>query len=383
MDQATRAQFMEGLEAFVRGRLRPHEDAVERAGALPEGVKAEMRAMGLYGLSIPEEFGGLGLNAEEEVEATIRIAHVSPAFRSEVGTNNGLGSQAILAAGTGAQKAQYLPKLAAGMIGAFALTEPDSGSDAASLKTTARRDGDHYVLNGTKRFISHASDAGLFVVMARTDPAAPGPRGISAFIVERDAPGLSAAQPYETLGLHGSDLADLHFDDCRVPASALLGGVEGGGFRTAMATLDRGRLQVAAACVGNAERLIEEAATHALTRRQFGAEIGSFQLVQAMLAESEAERLAGRSMVLETARALDRGEPVTRAAAACKLFCSEMVGRVADRAVQIHGGYGWIRGSAVERFYRDVRIYRLYEGTSEIQKLVIARDLLREWRERL
>jgi acyl-CoA dehydrogenase len=315
----------------------------------------------------------------QEVQVAFVLGGTSPAFRSLIGTNNGIGSQGIILDGTEEQKARYLPRLATGdIIGAFALTEPNSGSDAASLTTTARRDGDSYVLNGTKRFITNAPEARLFTVMARTHPEDKGAGGISAFLVEAGTPGLHIGAFDKKMGQKGSHTADVMFEDCRVPATQLLGGKEGQGFKTAMKVLDRGRLHIAAVCVGVAERLIREALRYALERQQFGKAIGEFQLIQAMLADSRTEAYAARCMVQDAAARRDAGRNVSTEASCCKLFASEMVGRVADRAVQIFGGAGYIADYGIERFYRDVRLFRLYEGTSQIQQLVIARNMMRE-----
>ena len=363
--------LLDSLQRFVRGRLVPAEDEVARTDDIPQALVADMRDMGLFGLTIPEAYGGLGLTMEEEVFAAFELGQTSPAFRSRVGTNNGIGSLGLISAGTEEQKQRYLPRMATGeLLASFALTEPDAGSDAASLRTSARRTDQGWVLNGTKRYITNAPEAGLFTVFARTGA------GISAFLVERDAPGLLVGPPDEKMGQKGAHTADVLLQDCRVPPEALLG-EEGRGFSIAMRTLDRGRLHIAAVCVGVAERLVRDALRYAAERRQFGKPIAAFQLVQAMLADSQAETFAARAMVLEAARGRDAGAPVMLEASCCKLFASEMLGRVADRAVQVHGGAGYMSDYPVERFYRDVRLYRLYEGTSQIQQLVIAREMLR------
>jgi acyl-CoA dehydrogenase len=338
-----------------------------------------MRELGLFGLSIPEEYGGLGLTMEEEVLAAFEIARTSPAFRSLIGTNNGIGSQGLIIDGTDEQKHYYLPKLASGeLIASFALTEPGSGSDAASLRTTAVRDGDHYVINGTKRFITNAPEAGIYTVMARTNPEIKGASGISAFIVEKGTPGLSLGKIDKKMGQKGAHTCDVIFENCRVPAANIIGGKEGVGFKTAMKVLDKGRLHISAICVGAAERMLDDALRYAMERKQFGQPIAEFQLVQAMLADSRAEIYAARSMVLDAARRRDDKQDVSTEASCCKLFASEMCGRVADRAVQIHGGAGYVSEYAVERFYRDVRLFRIYEGTTQIQQLVIARNMIRD-----
>lgn len=367
--------LVEMVRRFVRERLLPAEARVEDENAIPPEIIAEMRALGLFGMSIPEEHGGLGLTMEEEVRVAFELGYASPAFRSVIGTNNGIGSQGIIADGTEAQKRYWLPRMATGeVIGSFALTEPDVGSDAGAVKTTARRDGDHYVLNGTKRYITNAPVADVFTVMART--GGPGPAGVTAFLVPKDSPGLSLGPIDRKMGQRGTRTSDVIFDDCRIPADSVIGGVEGVGFKTAMKVLNRGRLHISAVCVGAAERLCDEAVRFARERVQFGKPIAEHQLIQAMLADSSTEAFAGRAMVLEAARRFDAGDRVIQQAASAKLFCSEMVGRVADRAVQIHGGAGYMQDYPVEHFYRDVRLFRLYEGTSQIQQLIIAREML-------
>ena len=378
LDTETFNQLRDNVRRFVRERLTPHEAQVGETNEIPAAVLDEMRAIGLYGLTIPPAFGGLGLNTEEEVQIAFELGWTSPALRSAFGTNVGIGSQGIVLDGTDAQRENYLPRLASGEItSSFALTEPDSGSDAGALRTTARRDGDDYVIDGTKRFITNAPRAGLFTLMARTNPDEKGARGVSAFLVEAPRPGLSIGKPDLKMGQHGSLTADVIFDNCRVPASALLGGVEGQGFKTAMKVLDRGRLHIAAVASGIAERLIHDSTHYAMERQQFGKPIGEFQLIQAMLADSRTESYAARTMIMDAARRRDLGEDVTEEIACCKLYASEMVGRVADRAVQVHGGSGYIADHVIERFYRDVRLFRLYEGTSEIQRIIIARSMIK------
>ena len=378
-DQEVLNQLVDTIHRFVRDRLIPAEQSVAENDAIPEDIAREMKEMGLFGLSIPEEYGGLGLTMEEEALVAFEIGHTSPAFRSFFGTNNGIGAQGMLIDGTEEQKQKYVPRLATGeVISSFCLTEPDVGSDAASLKTRADKDGDHYILNGTKRYITNGPEAGLYTVMARTDQNNKGAGGITAFIVEGDTPGLIRGKPDVKMGQKGAHVCDITFEDCRVPAENIIGGKEGQGFKTAMKVLDRGRLHISAVCVGVAERLIEDALRFAMERKQFGAPLADHQLIQAMLADSRAEAFAGRSMVLEAARSKDAGKNVSLDASCCKLFCAEMVGRVADRAVQIHGGAGYMAEYAVERFYRDVRLFRIYEGTTQIQQIVIARGMVRD-----
>jgi len=377
-DQETMTVLLDTLSRFVRERLVPAENEVAETDQIPPDVVDDMRELGLFGLCIPEEYGGLGLTMEEEVLAAFEIAKTSPAFRSLVGTNNGIGSQGLIVDGTEEQKRDYLPRLASGeLIASFALTEPGSGSDAASLRTTAVRDGDFYVINGTKRFITNAPEAGIFTVMARTNPDVKGAGGISAFIVEKGTPGVFIGKTDKKMGQKGAHTADVIFENCRVPAANLIGGKEGVGFKTAMKVLDKGRLHIAAICVGVAERMLDDALRYAVERQQFGKAIADFQLIQAMLADSKAEIYAARSMVLDAARRRDNKEDISTEAACCKMFASEMCGRVADRAVQIHGGAGYVSEYAIERFYRDVRLFRIYEGTTQIQQLVIARNMIR------
>jgi len=384
LDPDTLEQLTTTIRRFVDEKLIPREREVAQTDSIPAEIVESMRDLGLFGLSIPEEYGGLALNTAEEVQVMFQLSRAAPAFRSVVGTNVGIGSQGIVIDGTDEQKAAYLPKLASGeIIGSFALTEPDVGSDSGSVKTLALRDGNHYVLNGTKRFITNAPYAGVFTVMARTNPEIAGARGVSAFVVDRHTPGLSLGKPEKKMGQQGAHVCDVIFENCRVPASALIGGIEGQGFKTAMKVLDKGRLSIAAACVGLAERLIDDMVDYALQREQFGQKIADFQLVQAMIGESRAEALAARAMTLMTAQRRDAGENVIADASSCKMFASEMVGRVADRCVQIHGGNGYIAEYAAEQLYRDARLFRIYEGTTQIQQLVIARDELRKGKERL
>lgn len=381
-DQETKSLLIDTVRRYVRERLVPLEAEVAEKDAIPSSVRTEMAEMGLFGMSIPEEYGGLGLDMRTEVEIVRELGWTSPAFRSLIGTNNGIGSQGLLMDGTTAQKQAWLPRMASGeIIASFGLTEPDAGSDAASLKTRAVREGNEYVLNGTKRFITNAPHAGVFTIMARTDPTNMGAGGISAFVVDAKSDGLSLGVPSKKMGQRGAPVCDVILEDVRAPAANLIGGREGQGFKTAMKVLDRGRLHISALCCGIAERLIHESVTYARDRKQFSQPIGEFQLIQAMLADSRTESFAALSMVRETAKRMDEGIKISTDAACCKYFASEMVGRIADRAVQIHGGAGYIQDYAVERFYRDVRIFRLYEGTSQIQQILIGRAMMRDAQE--
>jgi acyl-CoA dehydrogenase len=375
-DADLRNQLLETIRRFVDERLIPLEVRVSEEDAIPEDALADMRALGLFGLTIPQEYGGLGLSMEDECRVLFEFCRCSTAFRSAFGTSVGIGSQGIVMFGTEAQKQKWLPRIATGeIVSSFALTEPEAGSDSGSVTTRAVRDGDHYVLTGTKRYITNAARAGLFTVMARTDPTVKGGAGVSAFLVPRDLPGLSVGKPEKKMGQQGAHVHDVIFDGVRVPAENRLG-EEGQGFRIAMQVLDRGRLHISSVCIGVAERLIAEGLAYAAERKQFGQPIANFQMIQAMLADSRTEANAARAMTLDAARKRDAGERVTLEAACCKLFASEMAGRVADRTVQIFGGAGYVAGVA-ERFYRDVRLFRIYEGSSEIQRLVIAREMMK------
>jgi acyl-CoA dehydrogenase len=377
-DPETFNALLDTINRFVRERLVPAESIVDETDQIPADIISQMKEMGLFGLTVPEEYGGLGLTMEEEVMAMLAMGQTSPAYRSLFGTTVGIGSQGILMDGTPEQKAAYLPRLATGeIIASFALTEPDAGSDAASLRTTAIRDGDYYVVNGTKRYITNAPHAGIFTLMARTNPEDKGAGGVSAFIVDAGTPGITIGKIDKKMGQRGAHTADVIFENCRVPASQIIGGKEGQGFKTAMKVLEKGRIHIAAICVGVAERMLRDALSYAMDRKQFGQPIAEFQLVQAMLADSQAEIYAARCMVIDAARKRDDSLDVSTEASCCKLFASEMCGRVADRAVQIFGGAGYLSEYGIERFYRDVRLFRLYEGTSQIQQIVIARNMVR------
>ncbi|MEX3922438.1 acyl-CoA dehydrogenase family protein [Paraburkholderia sp. BR10936] len=377
-DQETMNVLLDNVARFVRERLVPNEERVAETDEIPADIVDDMKAMGLFGLTIPEQYGGLDLTMEEEVLVMFELGKTSPAFRSIIGTTVGIGSQGIVIDGTDEQKATWLPKLASGeIIASFALTEPGAGSDAASIKTRAERRGDHYVVNGTKRFITNAPQAGMFTLMARTNPDEPRAGGITSFIVDAKTPGISFGKRDKKMGQRGAHTCDVIFEDVKVPAKNIIGGKEGVGFKTAMKVLDKGRIHIAAICVGVAQRMLDDALRYAMEREQFGEKIAEFQLVQAMLADSQTELYAARCMVLDAARRRDAGQNVSTEAACAKLFASEMCGRVADRAVQIFGGAGYMSDYGIERFYRDVRIFRIYEGTSQIQQIVIARNMIR------
>jgi acyl-CoA dehydrogenase len=366
--------LLAAVRQFVRTECLPLEEQVDRNDEIPEPLVQRMREIGLFGHSIPEAFGGAGLTTEELSLVNIEVSQVATTFRARFGGNTGIASESIVVDGTPEQKQKYLPRLASGeLTGCFALTEPEAGSDATAQKTVAVREDDSFVISGQKCFITNAPIANLFTIFARTDPDAKGAKGITAFLVERGTPGLSTPAPYRKMGQHGSPVGEVKLDRVSVQSSAIVGGIEGQGFRTAMKTLNKQRINLAALCIGPAIRLVEEMAKHAQSRRQFGQPIGDFQLVQQMIAESNTEVHAARALVLETARKRDDGDDVTMEASMCKLFASEMCGRVADRAVQVFGGSGYIAGNVAERFYRDVRLFRLYEGTSQMHLVNIAK----------
>ena len=375
LDTETFDALIDTVRRFVSERLRPNEAVVAETDDIPAALVAEMKALGLFGLSIDPKYGGLGLSMVEEIKVAIELGKTSPAMRSTFGTNVGIGSQGLVMAGTAEQKAYWLPKIASGeVITSFALTEPDIGSDSANVKTRAVRDGNQWKLTGTKRYITNADRASVFTVMARTGED--GARGVSAFLVPADSPGLRVGTPEKKMGQQGAHVCDVHFDAVPVPPENMLG-AEGEGFKIAMRVLDRGRLHIAGVCVGAAERLIADSVGYANERVQGGKPIAQHQLIQGMIADMKTECLAAKALVLQTAAAKEAGENVVMEAAAAKYFASEMVGRVADKAVQIFGGAGYVADYGIERFYRDVRIFRIYEGTSQIQQLIIARETLK------
>ena len=373
---------VETVRRFVKQDLEPISRQVEEEDRIPEDVIQKMRDLGLFGLGIPEECGGLGLGCLGECLVYEEMGKVNACFRTIIGTNNGIGSQGIVLDGTSEQKQQYLPKLASGeLIGCFALTEPEAGSDAANLKTTAELKGSHWVLNGRKHFITNGDIADVATVFALTDRAKRAKGGITAFIVEKTFPGFYVGTIERKMGMRGSHTCELIFDNCLVPKENVVGGEEniGKGFRTAMKTLDRGRLTMGASTMGSAQKLLDLSIDYAKQRVQFGKPIAHFQAIQLMLADMATNIYAARQMVYHAAWLKDTtNSSVIKEAAMVKLFCTEMANRVADMAVQIHGGMGYMKDYPVERYYRDLRLTRIYEGTSEIQRLVIARELLKD-----
>ena len=373
-------QFLSQLKRYVRERLVPAEDETIGLDRVPDDITGEMREMGLFGVTIPDAFGGSGFNISQYTRFIQELSWALPAFRSLISMNVGMTSSAINGSGTDAQKEYWLPKLASGeMVACFALSEPDSGSDAAALTTQATLEGDDYVLNGTKRYISNAPIAQMGMIMARTSKKnLPKNAHVSAFLVPFDTPGLAVGKPDKKMGQSGSQIADVILENVRVPKSALLGEREGQGFQAAMGSINTGRLSVAAASVGYAKRMLDYALSYASERKAFGTTISNFQLIQAMLADSQAEIFAAEAMLKDASVRADLGENIIVDAASAKLFASEMCGRVADRVVQILGGAGYLQEYLAERFYRDSRIYRIYEGTSQILQLAIAKRILRE-----
>ncbi|SNQ47293.1 Acyl-CoA dehydrogenase [Frankia canadensis] len=372
-------EIVASVRRFVRDEVVPAETEIADTDAMPDRIRAAAAEMGLFGFAIPDLYGGLGLSMSDEVRLVFELGYTTPSFRSMFGTNNGIAGHVLLEGATEEQKKAYLPKIASGeWVASFALTEEGAGSDPAGLVTTARRDGDDWIINGSKRFITNAPNADVFMVFARSQEGSTGAKGISAFMVERGTPGLTVAPKDAKMGQAGAWTADVIFDDVRVGAHTLIGGPagEGRGYVTAMKCLAHGRIHIAALCVGMCQRLVDESVSYASTRVQGGKVIGEHQLIQGLLADSVTDLYAARSLVKDVAAAFDDGSDRRVGPSAAKYFASEAVGRIADRAVQIHGGSGYMRGVPVERFYRDARLFRIYEGTSQIQQLVIARGVL-------
>ncbi|MEM7666535.1 MAG: acyl-CoA dehydrogenase family protein [Pseudomonadota bacterium] len=382
MDPDTFEQFADQLDRYVNERLIPAEEDVIEHDRVPPEIVDEMRDMGLFGISVPEEYGGAGLNTSQYARVVNTMSYAAPAFRSIFSINIGMFASALKNGATEEQRAEWYPKLVEGKIACFGLTEPGSGSDSAAMQTTATPDpdGNGWVLNGTKRYITNAPHADVALIMARTEKdALPKNAHVSAFLVPMDSPGVSTGSPDKKMGQAGSHISDIMLDDVKVPGDALLGGETGKGFRFAMQSLDNGRISVGAAATGYARRALNSALRYANERKAFGEPIARFQLIQAMLADSETEIYASECMMRDVTARADRGENVIGKAAAFKVFASEMCGRVVDRVVQIYGGAGYLAEYDAERFYRDARIYRIYEGTTQILQLQIAKHMLREW----
>ncbi|WP_286901043.1 acyl-CoA dehydrogenase family protein [Thermocrispum sp.] len=377
------AEVLDQIEDFVRSRVMPREREIMETDRIPADLRQQAAEMGLFGYALPQRWGGLGLDVVQDVEVAMVLGYSSLALRSMFGTNNGIAGQVLVGFGTDEQRARWLPGMASGeIVASFALTEPGAGSNPAGLRTTAKPDGDGWVIDGAKQFITNATEAGLFVVFARTQPPSEASPGIAVFLVPADAPGITVGPHDAKMGQEGSRTAEVTFSQVRVGPEALVGGDADVGYRAAMASLARGRIHIAALAVGAAQRALDESVSYAATATQGGTPIGDFQLVQAMIADQQTGVMAGRALVRDTARRYATGEDRRIGPSAAKLFCTEMAGKVADLAVQVHGGNGYMRGVAVERIYRDVRLMRLYEGTSEIQRLIVGGGLLRAERKK-
>ncbi|MGV0779965.1 acyl-CoA dehydrogenase family protein [Mycolicibacterium sp. XJ775] len=372
------AEILAQTRSFIRSAVVPRENEILATDQVPDDLRDQAKKMGLFGYAIPQQWGGLGLNLAQDVELAMEFGYTSLALRSMFGTNNGIAGQVLVGFGTDEQKSRWLEGIASGdVVASFALTEPGAGSNPAGLRTKAVRDGDDWVIDGQKRFITNAPTANLFVVFARTRPAdADGP-GIAVFLVPADAAGVEVGAKDAKMGQEGAWTADVTFDAVRVPNSALVGGSEDVGYRAAMTSLARGRVHIAALAVGSAQRALDESVAYAAAATQGGQPIGSFQLVQAMIADQQTGVMAGRALVRDAAAKWVSGEDRRIAPSAAKLFCTEMASNVADLAVQVHGGTGYMREVPVERIYREVRLLRLYEGTSEIQRLIIGGGLVK------
>lgn len=371
------ADILATAREFIRKEVVPREQEIADTDAIPEDIRKKAAAIGLFGYAIPQEWGGLGLDLTQDVELAMEFGYTSLALRSMFGTNNGIAGQVLVGFGTDEQKAQWLERIASGdVVASFALTEPGAGSNPAGLRTKAVLDGSEWVIDGNKRFITNAPLAQLFVVFARTRPADSDGPGIAVFLVPADTPGVTVGPKDKKMGQEGAWTSEVTFDNVRVPESALVGGDQDTGYRAAMTSLARGRVHIAALSVGAAQRALDESVAFSVVTEQGGTAIGDFQLVQAMLADQQAGVMAGRAMVREVAARYVSGEDRRLGPSAAKLFCTEMVGKVADLAVQIHGGNGYMRGVPVERIYREVRLLRLYEGTSEIQRLILGGGLV-------
>ena len=372
------ADVLKQITDFVRNRVVPRELEIMETDAIPNDLRLQAAEMGLFGYAIPQQWGGLGLDLVQDVEIAMELGYTCLSLRSMFGTNNGIAGQVLVGFGTEEQKKRWLPGIASGeIVASFALTEPGAGSNPAGLRTTATPDGEGWVIDGGKQFITNATEAGLFVVFARTEAATESSTGIAVFLVPAGTPGVSIGAKDAKMGQEGSRTADVTFSDVRVGPEAMVGGEGEVGYRAAMTSLARGRIHIAGLSVGCAQRALDESVAHAASATQGGTPIGDFQLVQAMLADQQTGVLAGRALTREAARLYVTGEDRRIAPSAAKLFCTEMAGNAADLAVQVHGGTGYMREVPVERLYRDVRLLRLYEGTSEIQRLIIGGSLVR------
>lgn len=384
MDQDTYSMFIETLKRYVKERLVPAEKDVVGADDISESLLDEMRELGLFGLSVPQEYGGAGMSPSQYLDAIVELSWAAPAFRTVISIGNGIVGSALLKNGSAAQKEQWLTAISKGTITSFAITEPDSGSDSAALRTTAFKEGNDYILNGVKRYITNAPSAEMILVIARTSPnKLPKNAHLSAFLVPTNTPGVSIGSADRKMGQQGSHIADVILEGVRLPKSALLGEQEGTGFQVAMKSLNNGRLSVAAACLGYSRRALDSAITYGLQRKAFGEPITNFQLTQAKIADSQADIYAMECMLSNAAKKLDSGADIRLEASCTKMFASEACGRIVDRVVQIYGGAGYLQEYDAERFYRDSRIFRIFEGTTEIMQLVIAKAVLAEYQKSL
>ena len=373
-------EILAATRDFVRSVVVPRESEIMNGDRVPDDIRERAKSMGLFGYAIPQEWGGLGLDVAQDVEMAMELGYTTLALRSMFGTNNGIAGQVLVGFGTDGQKVRWLERIASGAaVASFALTEPGAGSNPAGLRTRAIRDDDDgtWAITGRKQYITNAPTANLFVVFARTRPADAAGPGIAVFLVPADADGVEVGAKDAKMGQEGAWTSDVILDGVRVGDDALIGGAEDIGYRAAMTSLARGRIHIAALSAGAAQRALDESVTYAATATQGGTPIGEFQLVQAMLADMQAGVMAGRALVRDAARLWLTEEDRRIAPSTAKLFCTEMVGKVADLAVQVHGGAGYMRDVPVERIYRDVRLLRLYEGTSEIQRLIIGGGLVK------
>jgi acyl-CoA dehydrogenase len=372
------------IRDFVRTRVIPRENEIMSTDEIPADLRAQIADMGLFGFAIPQEWGGLGLDLVQDVELAMELGYTSLSVRSMVGTNNGIAGQVLVDFGSKEQKSRWLPGIASGeIVASFALTEPGAGSNPASLRTTATPDGDGWIINGSKQYITNAPNANLFIVFARVRAQTDKDPGIAVFLVPGEAAGIEVGPHDHKMGQEGSRTADVNFSTVHVGADALVGEDGDAGYRAALTSLARGRIHIAGLAVGTAQRALDESVSYAASATQGGVAIGDFQLVQAMIADMQTGVMAGRALAREAALAYQTGEDRRIAPSVAKLYCTEMVGKVADLAVQVHGGMGYMREVAVERIYRDVRLLRLYEGTSEIQRLIIGAGLVKSAKRKL
>lgn len=371
-------QMKEMIRNFVEREVEPFAIQIEEEDAIPKHLVEKAKDLGLFGISIPEQYGGIGLNAVGKATVLEQLGRTHNGFVSLISAHTGIGSTGLVKLASEHLKNKYLPEMAAGTkIGAFALSEPGAGSDATNLATSAEKKGDYWVMNGTKHFITNGPIADVYTVFALTDKDKGAKGGITAFLVERDFPGLTVGKKDKKMGLRGSYTSQVIFEDCIIPEENVIGEV-GMGYISALKILGEGRVGLAARAVGSSGKLIELSAKYAKERIQFGKPIADNQAIQWMLADMATETEAARALTMMAAQKIDEGKKVIKEASMAKLFASDVFNRVADKAVQIHGGMGYMAEYPVERFYRDARITKIYEGTNEIQRLIIARNVLEE-----